>query len=503
VSGLLAAALLAAAASVPTEVECREALDLLYDGRMEEALAATAALVAAHPADPLPAYVDALALVWKVEQRPEVTPLDKELERRVAQTVALANARLHAQPEDARALLARGGAWGVASRHHMYRLRRSDAARDAARMRADLLEVRRLDPANGEAEFGLGLYDYYADVLPRVLKLLRLLARIPGGDRDRGLAAIEEARERAELHRTEVQVQLYEIYAWYERRPDRALAEIRELARRHPGWPLWTLKLAEHLRDRVGLYAESARVAQRLMVAEERRPPAQRGAAAPLARLSFGESLLRDLRTAEARRVLLPARDGGAAGPAAGQRARLLLGQALELEGDRDGAQAHYRRAADGPDRGLRKQAQEAVARPMPPDEVRALHLIADARRAREAGRDGDAVDAYREALRLWPRSREAALGVAEDDLRHGREEAARRAIDDLGRARDVEPAWLRPWSWLLRAEALDVSGERAEALEQYRRVLADPHGREELEERAREGLRRPFTPAPSPPPVG
>ncbi|HEY7511181.1 MAG TPA: hypothetical protein VIG50_13060, partial [Vicinamibacteria bacterium] len=487
-SGLLAAALLAAAASVPTEVECREALDLLYDGRMEEALAATAALVAAHPADPLPAYVDALALVWKVEQRPEVTPLDKELERRVAQTVALANARLRAQPEDARALLARGGAWGVASRHHMYRLRRSDAARDAARMRADLLEVRRLDPANGEAEFGLGLYDYYADVLPRVLKLLRLLARIPGGDRDRGLAAIEEARERAELHRTEVQVQLYEIYAWYERRPDRALAEIRELARRHPGWPLWTLKLAEHLRDRVGLYAESARVAQRLMVAEERRPPAQRGAAAPLARLSFGESLLRDLRTAEARRVLLPARDGGAAGPAAGQRARLLLGQALELEGDRDGAQAHYRRAADGPDRGLRKQAQEAVARPMPPDEVRALHLIADARRAREAGRDGDAVDAYREALRLWPRSREAALGVAEDDLRHGREEAARRAIDDLGRARDVEPAWLRPWSWLLRAETLDVSGERAEALEQYRRVLADPHGREELEERAREG---------------
>ncbi|HEY7512758.1 MAG TPA: hypothetical protein VIG50_21030, partial [Vicinamibacteria bacterium] len=158
---------------------------------------------------------------------------------------------------------------------------------------------------------------------------------------------------------------------------------------------------------------------------------------------------------------------------------------------------------ADGPDRGLRKQAQEAVARPMPPDEVRALHLIADARRAREAGRDGDAVDAYREALRLWPRSREAALGVAEDDLRHGREEAARRAIDDLGRERDVEPAWLRPWSWLLRAEALDVSGERAEALEQYRRVLADPHGREELEERAREGLRRPFTPAPSPPPVG
>ena len=496
---LLAAAVLAA--GLATEAECRQPLDLLYNGRMEEALQGTAALAAAHADDPLAAYVDALAFIWKVEQRPEVTSLDKDLEKRVRRAVSVADRRLRTDPNDVRALLARGATWGVSSRYHMFRRHKSKAARDGARMRADLLAVRRLEPRNMDALFGLGLYDYYADVLPRLLKLLRLFARIPGGDRERGLLAIEESREGAALHGTEIQVQLYEIYAWYEKRPDRALAEIRDLSRRHPGWPLWTLKLAEHLRDRMGLYAESAQVARLLLAAEEGRPPEERGAAAVLARVSLGESLLLDLRLDEARRVLLPARDGGAGGARVGQQAELLLGRTLELEGDRQGAQGHYQRAADGPDRELRKQAQAALSHPLPAGQVRAVHLIAEARRARERARPAEAAATYRQAYRLWPRSHEAALRVAEDDLRHGRREAARDVIEGLTGESDPEPPWVRPWSWLLRAEIFDLAGDRDAALHQYRKVLSDPHGQDELKERAAQGLRRPFTPAETPKP--
>jgi tetratricopeptide (TPR) repeat protein len=171
-----------------------------------------------------------------------------------------------------------------------------------------------------------------------------------------------------------------------------------------------------------------------------------------------------------------------------------LLGRALELEGDRDGARAHYERAQAGPDRELRKQAQAALRRPLPADEVRASHLIAEARRARERGDAADAADAYRQALRVWPRSQEAALRVAEDDLAHGRRAAATDALEDLARDRDPEPPWVRPWSFLLRAEALDLEGERDAALDAYRKALADPHGQEDVKLRAAEGLRRPFT---------
>jgi len=93
------------------------------------------------------------------------------------------------------------------------------------------------------------------------------------------------------------------------------------------------------------------------------------------------------------------------------------------------------------------------------------------------------------------------AVRVAEDDLHHGRGEAARGAIDDLNRDRETTPPWVRPWSWLLRAEWLDLAGERAAALDHYRKVLSDPHGQDELKQRAEEGLRRPFAPAEDAPP--
>ena len=110
-------------------------------------------------------------------------------------------------------------------------------------MREDLLEARVLVPDSKDVAFGLGLYDYYVDVLPRIAKLLRFFARIPGGDRRaRPRAPIESAREGSILHDTEVQVQLYEDYAYYEEKPDAALAEIRGLHERYPGSPLWALQ---------------------------------------------------------------------------------------------------------------------------------------------------------------------------------------------------------------------------------------------------------------------
>ena len=42
--------------------------------------------------------------------------------------------------------------------------------------------------------FGIGLYQYYADVAPSAAKMLRFLLMLPGGDKKEGLARMLRAR---------------------------------------------------------------------------------------------------------------------------------------------------------------------------------------------------------------------------------------------------------------------------------------------------------------------
>lgn len=477
----------------PQDAAYRQALDLMYDGRPDESLQELADARRGAPEDAMGAYLEALVWVWRLEQRAPSAAGDRELFRRVDDATRLANQALARDPKDLRALFARGAAQGVASRFHLFRSQRTDAARTAVRMREDLVKVHEADPACVDALFGLGLYDYYADVLPRVAKVLRFLARMPGGDRERGLARIQSAGEGSLFHDDEVQVQLYEIYAFYEKNPDQALAEIRGMRRRHPGWPLWALKLAEHLRDRMGLYGESAAVAREAVEAGQRGQANFQGAAGLLARISLGESLLADLRFAEARRELLLVKDGPPEIANALLRARLLLGESLEREGDREGALAHYKRAATSPERDVRRRAEAGLKSPLSAPELEGLALVAQARRLREGGRRREAAEAYRRAARAWPASQEARLMVAEDDVLHGRPADAEDTVEELAEEDDPQPPWVKPWSRLLKAHLLDLDGQRARAVVEYKVVLQSPHGLADLRERAEDGVRRPF----------
>ncbi len=495
---LLLAACLAVASRAPAEPAAvaerdhayRAALDLLYDGEADAALSRLAALTRENGDDPLGATLEALALCWRLEQQPDATSLDKEFERRIARALALAAGALARDRADARARLARGAAHGVNSRFHLFRLHQREASRAAVRMREDLLAVQKQEPSSKDVLFGLGLYDYYVDVLPRMAKVLRFIVGMPGGDRRRGLQKIEEGQQ-SFLYDVEAQAQLYEIYAFYEARPDRALERIRGLHRRYPGWALWGLKLAEHQRDRLGL-AESADVARSLLEAEERRGRGQ-GAAAALARLSLGESLLRDGRTAEARQALLPLRQGLSEPPLLAARAAFLLGRSLELEGDREGAAAHYRLAAESSDRELRESSRRALRAPLSAAEVKGGLLVAGARRARETGEAAESTRLFRAALAVLPTSQEAALRVAEDDLDHGRIKAAGSLAERLGHAKEFQPPWVRAAARLLEARLLDLAGQREEAMAAYRLVQAEPFGQEELKRQAGDGLSRPY----------
>jgi hypothetical protein len=445
----------------PADPEARSALDLVYDGDFHGAEARLAALARLHTDDPVLPYLQALALEWRLEQDPKSREHDALATALADRSLGLADALLARDPGDARALLARGAAHGVKSRLHLFRWEKGPASREAVRMREALLDARAAGAEGLDLDFGLGLYDYYADTLPRFFRLVAFVLRVPGGDRQRGLDRIAAvARGGSLFHDDEARVQMVDIHAYFEHAPDRALPWIRELWRRHPGWPIWGLKLAQLLGEPMGLWTESAAVARGIaLAADAGRRPNYQPVVASMARVLLAEALLGDLRFDEAREAAAAALSGAPGPPWVRERGERVLARCLDLE-----------RRAGSP---------EAVA----------LALLSQARRLRERGDVTAAEATCLQAFASFPASDEGRLCAARESLRRGRPATAR----ELARAvlADDAAPWQRPSARLVLAQVLESEGERERALELYRQVREEPLGREELRQDAAEAIRR------------
>lgn len=493
VLGLMVLLAAPGAAAVPVEspvdAEYRVALDLVYDGAFGAAEERLAALARAHPRDPVAPYLQALALEWRLEQAPQSREHDATVLAFSDRALALADASLDADARDGRALLVRGAARGVKSRLHLFRWERTPASREAVRMREALLAARRNGVTVLDLDFGLGLYDYYADTLPRFFRLVAFVLGIPSGDRERGRAAIARvARGGSLFHDAEARVQMYDIHTYFEQRPDRALFWMREMRRRYPGWPMWGLKLAELLREPLGLFAESGTVCRELLATvERRRHPNYQPVVADMAHVLLAESLLLDLQLDEARTHALRAL-AGAPAPAWRGRAQLVVARSLDLQGEATAARPHYSAAASSADLPTSRRASQALRSPASSALVAATRLLARSRRAAQAG---DALEAQRsclEAFRLDPDVAEGRLCAARAQL-HERRGAKARAL-----ARSVVESgdpWLKPQARLVLAAALELEGARKEAAAHYRSVWEQPYARAALRAEAADALAR------------
>jgi tetratricopeptide (TPR) repeat protein len=91
-----------------------------------------------------------------------------------------------------------------------------------------------LDPSFVDAKLPLGVYYYYASIATRYIPFLRWLWFVPKGDRDTGIAYMEEVNREGDLLRFEAGARLAGLYIYVEERPELAEPILLELSRRHP-----------------------------------------------------------------------------------------------------------------------------------------------------------------------------------------------------------------------------------------------------------------------------
>lgn len=238
--------------------EARAGLELLYRGDTQQGAVVFRRLQARQPDHPLGYLLEANAVWWErwcgsLEISPggfieapegQAAPQDEPYLALVAMARNRADAHLNRDADMAEAHFYQGLAHAMEGRVQALRGENLAAASAGKRMRASLLRARALNPGLDDALFGLGLYNYYVATLSPLVKLLRILLFIPGGDRQTGMEQLESAAANSQLVATEARFWLAKNLRNYDRNFARARAEFERLRRRYPQSPVFTLLVA-------------------------------------------------------------------------------------------------------------------------------------------------------------------------------------------------------------------------------------------------------------------
>ena len=249
----------------------KEAIDLMYRGKTEEAVALAHKLEAARPDHPLGYLIEADVLWWNIYckwserkyntidawSHPRPADADDNAELALADKVAhLAEASI-VQLDTAEMELYAGLGYASRARLLSLRLEKMPVARAGVEARKHLLRCLELDPNMADAYLGLGLYNYYVDTLSAMAKILRFFMGIPGGDKREGLRQLEIASTKGELTRMEARFNMAKSLRNYDRDYARAEHAAAPLVTEHPENCIFLL-LAGDIEQKLGHTEEAA-----------------------------------------------------------------------------------------------------------------------------------------------------------------------------------------------------------------------------------------------------
>ena len=481
------AALLLAAAAQPPRMEpppqtpirgltqaplLARAYDLVYDADFAGADAELKRACGPAPAQACD-VIGAAAQWWRIYFDLDNRSPDQAFKARLNTVIAAGERWAAREPERAEAWFYLGAAYGVRVQYHGQRLEFLAAARDGKRIKISMEKALSLDPGLDDANAGLGLYQYYADVAPSVLKVLRWFLGLPGGDRVQGLAQLRRASESGVLLKAEAAYQLHLVDLWYENRIGEAIEMLSDLHARYPHNPIFLLNAAQahevYRSDRAAALAIYMELVNGARGGSLREPLLAEmwghlGAAVQLTALAEPD------RAADEARAVIARRPSAPYGAVA--QAQLELGRALDALGSRDEAVAAYRAALAavpaGDPRDVGRAARQGLSQTPDRISTEATRLSIEGWRTFERGDAAGALAPLERAVQLRPddgvhRYRRGRVCLAMQDRA--------RARADFERALQVRPLPPAPFvaaSYYELGGMFEASSDRTRALSMY-----------------------------------
>lgn len=219
------------------------AMELVYNMKYNEADAIFDEIIKLEPENAYGYFLKSVCYFWMFQNYPQDEKLGEKYKNITFKTVEVAEKMLDKSENNLDAMFYLGGAYGNLGRYYALDKSFVKAYWYGKKGKNYLLDVVERNPKYYDAYLGLGIYHYYADVLPKIFKTFSFLFGIQG-DRELGLRELRLALSNSKNTKTEAMIFLGAIYVDVEKDYKKALPVFRTLFEKYPDSKLAGMTLA-------------------------------------------------------------------------------------------------------------------------------------------------------------------------------------------------------------------------------------------------------------------
>ena len=189
---------------------------------------------------------------WRILLNTTVEKYDDEFIDKLNFEISKCDSILDKDPDNVNALFFKGGTIGFRGRLRALRYSWLKAADDGRKALPIVEKVLTLEPNNNDAIFGMGIYNYYASILPDKYPILKpFMIFMPSTDKEKGIRQVKRTAEKGKYAKYEANYFLMLIYFSDENKPFIANNYAKILTKAFPDNPVFE-KWAGRIAAKIG-----------------------------------------------------------------------------------------------------------------------------------------------------------------------------------------------------------------------------------------------------------
>lgn len=244
----------------------RKGIDYVYNLDFDNSRKEFQRLVTMKPDHPAGHFFLAMVEWWRILMDIDNTAHDGGFYSMLDKVIRVCDRRLDNDENDITALFFKGGSIGFRGRLRAHRDEWLKAANDGRLALPIVKRAYALEPNNYDVLLGIGIYHYYAEVIPEQYPFVKpVMILFPKGDKAKGIEQLHVAAEKAKYADIEASYFLVQLYHNYEKQYNLALPLAQQLHRRFPNNPVFHKYLGRSYAA-LGLWTEMKQVFDELLM---------------------------------------------------------------------------------------------------------------------------------------------------------------------------------------------------------------------------------------------